>query len=357
MNGIYTEKGIALAARVAAGTKLTITKVTAGSGTTATSALALAEEKQILTVGTAAVSGQTATLPVTLAEVKAGASYTLTELGVYARDPDAGEVLYQVFRLDESRAICAGGESVYRFYLRQSVGANGVTVSCSPTGLLIEEDLAPTRSKVLATTVPSRTVTLTAEELQGFLDALPRLLTENIDLTVSGTLTQTLQITGFYGSGMLFIAGNDALTLQKGVHVSCDVFVQITNTTILSNEAGSGSYCVRSSFPGCNLRLYQCTLTGNDSSRGFDLESGSTLVEDCSVTHHAIGVMAYRGACVFITKSNTTDATGVFSNIVTGVKVWRGGMVQLCQNAPVLLGGSTNEHLGGIIVDADGQVI
>lgn len=353
MNGIYTEKGIALAARVAAGTKLTITKVTAGSGTTATSALALAEEKQILTVGTAAVSGQTATLPVTLAEVKAGASYTLTELGVYARDPDAGEVLYQVFRLDESRAICAGGESVYRFYLRQSVGANGVTVSCSPTGLLIEEDLAPTRSKVLATTVPSRTVTLTAEELQGFLDALPRLLTENIDLIVSGTLTQTLLITGFYGSGMLFIMGNDALTLQKGVYVSCDVFVQITNTTILPNEAGSDSYCVCSSFPGCNLRLYQCTLTGNDSGMGLDLETGSAIVEDCSVTHHTIGVMARRGACVFITKDNS----GVFSNNVTGVKVWRGGMVQLCQNAPVLLGGSTNEHLGGIIVDADGQVI
>ena len=51
-----------------------------------------------------------AQLPVK-SEAKAAASYTLTELGVYASDPDAGEILYQVFRLDEARAITAGGDS------------------------------------------------------------------------------------------------------------------------------------------------------------------------------------------------------------------------------------------------------
>lgn len=91
LQGYYTEKGLVLAAKVSAGTKLTVTKVTAGGGTTAANALALAEEKQTLTVGTAEVSGQTATLPVTLSETDASASYVLTELGVYASDPDGGK--------------------------------------------------------------------------------------------------------------------------------------------------------------------------------------------------------------------------------------------------------------------------
>ena len=172
LQGYYTTKGLTLAAKTAAGTKLTVTKVTAGSGETAKSATVLAGEKQTLTTGTATVSGQTAVLPVTLAEAKASIAYQLTELGVYANDPDEGEILYQVFRLDEVRAISAGGENVYRFYLKQTVGAAGITVTCSPAGLLVDEDLAPTRSKVLMLSVPSRTATLTAAELQGYLDQL-----------------------------------------------------------------------------------------------------------------------------------------------------------------------------------------
>ena len=63
LQGFYTTKGLALAAKLAAGTGLTITRVTAGSGETAASAAALAQERQTLTVGEAAVSGQSAVLP------------------------------------------------------------------------------------------------------------------------------------------------------------------------------------------------------------------------------------------------------------------------------------------------------
>ena len=52
--GFYTTRGLALAAKIAAGTKLTITKVTAGSGETAKTAATLAQEQQTLTAGTAA---------------------------------------------------------------------------------------------------------------------------------------------------------------------------------------------------------------------------------------------------------------------------------------------------------------
>ena len=42
LQGFYTTNGLALAAKLAAGTGLTITRVTAGSGETAESAAALA---------------------------------------------------------------------------------------------------------------------------------------------------------------------------------------------------------------------------------------------------------------------------------------------------------------------------
>lgn len=43
LQGFYTTKGLALAAKAAAGAGLTVTKVTAGSGTTAASAAVLAD--------------------------------------------------------------------------------------------------------------------------------------------------------------------------------------------------------------------------------------------------------------------------------------------------------------------------
>ena len=80
LQGYYTEKGLVLAAKVSAGTKLTVTKVTAGGGTTAANALALAEEKQTLTVGTAEVSGQTAQLPAASAAILSAAYASLGPL-------------------------------------------------------------------------------------------------------------------------------------------------------------------------------------------------------------------------------------------------------------------------------------
>lgn len=355
MNGIYTEKGIALAARVAAGTKLTITKVTAGSGTTATSALALAEEKQILTVGTAAVSGQTATLPVTLAEVKAGASYTLTELGVYARDPDAGEVLYQVFRLDESRAICAGGESVYRFYLRQSVGANGVTVSCSPTGLLIEEDLAPTRSKVLATTVPSRTVTVAASELAAYIAALPRLLTESVSITLTnGVCGSRVFLNNFYGSGSITINAPDgtACSFPKGIEVrDCKSFIILEGLSV-SSDTASGSQAAIGVSNAIYLDVNKCSIDANGAEYAVSAYNGTHLSVRKSEIKNASSAALL---CGYTSVANIVSCTA--ENNTAGAYVYHGGIVLLADSTPDTLGGSANKKSGGLILKANGTLL
>lgn len=150
LHGFYTNKGRALAAKIAAGTaEMTVTRVVAGDGHTADipSATDLPSQKQTLSVGLPSVSGATWTLSVTLLEAGASVDYALTELGVYANDPDAGEILFQVCQLDAAADIIAGGEGVLRFYLRQSIGADGVSVVCSPAGVVLEEDIAELRAK------------------------------------------------------------------------------------------------------------------------------------------------------------------------------------------------------------------
>ena len=98
---IFYEKGLTLAAKLAAGSTLKITRVSAGAGQTAQTASALSQIRQNLTVGAPVRKENTATLPVTLATGLAESAYTLRELGVYAQDPSEGEALYKSYRRSE----------------------------------------------------------------------------------------------------------------------------------------------------------------------------------------------------------------------------------------------------------------
>lgn len=355
--GFYTTKGLALAAKIAAGTKLTITKVTAGSGETAKSAATLAQEQQTLTAGTAAVSGEIAVLPVTLAEVNVSAAYSLTELGVYAQDPDAGEIIFQVFRMDTPVPLTASGENAYRFYLKQTVGAAGITVTCSPAGLLVDEDLAPIRGKVLATSAPSRTVTLTAAELQGYLNALPKMLTENITLNVTGTLDSKLSLSGFYGSGSLTIDGGQAFTLSNSniaLYVAnCRIGVSFYNMTILSTTAGGGFGAVDTCYLASNSRIdfVRCTIQGGGYNIGVRPRGVCvTSLQNCTLTGNYIALDIEDGSVATV-----IDAT--CSENAIGGRVYNGGILLLAGTTPELLGGSVNNKQGGIIAKADGTLI
>ena len=208
IQGTYTNKGLALTAKTAAGACLRVTRVVGGSGHTPDipKAAQLSEIRQTLAVGEARCTGNTAILPVTLAAVGLESSYTLTELGIYAEDPDEGEILYCVYRLDEPASILAGGDTVLRFYLRQTVSKDGgAAVLCSPAGLITESDCAPVRKKVLTTGASSCAVTIPAAELQAYLDTLPRLLTEHYVITLSGTASEEVSVNGFYGCGSLML--------------------------------------------------------------------------------------------------------------------------------------------------------
>lgn len=142
LTGIFTRKGKELELKVRAGTPLTITRVTAGSGGTGESAGALAQEKQTLMVGKRHVRGSTVTLPVTLVAALAEEDYTLTEVGVYAQDPDEGEILYRIYRLSRELAIDAGSRLTVRLELEETFSVvESIVVPASVAGMMTEADI------------------------------------------------------------------------------------------------------------------------------------------------------------------------------------------------------------------------
>lgn len=350
LQGFYTNKGLALAAKIAGGTaSLTITRVVAGSGHTANipSATSLPDIKQTLAEGTAVAEGATATLPVTLAEAQAASSYSLTELGVYATDPDEGEVLMQVYQLDTAAAITAGGESVLRFYLRQSIGALGVTVTCSPAGILVDEDLAPTRGRVMATTVPSRTVTVAASELRAYLNSLPRMLTEELTINVSGTCSDELTIYNFYGPGYLTLDGG---TYTKRIRINyCTAYIWLKNCVISNNgtDTAISIECSR------KVSMYNTLMTGSGNKIALEASYGSLVDFNGYIKNFGTAVYCTSGSIVAIKEANPTE----YSGNVIGASIYQGGIVLNCLPENDTLGGASNSKIGGIIAKRNGTLL
>ena len=80
---------------------------------------------------------------------------------------------------------------------------------------------------VEATNLPSRTVEVAAEDLPAYINSLPRLLMADIDIKVTGTLTEFLYIHRFSG-GSLSIDGNG------GGISNCRIAVFSAGSTIVS---------------------------------------------------------------------------------------------------------------------------
>lgn len=347
--GFYTTKGLTLAAKIAAGTKLTITKVTAGSGETAQNTAALAQERQTLTAGAAVVNGQTAVLPVTLAETTVSAAYSLKELGVYAQDPDAGEILFQVFRLDSAITLTAGGENAYRFYLKQTVGAAGITVICSPAGLLLEEDLAPVKALVLPTAVQEQAVNVTAAELQSYLDSLPRLLAVALNLYVTGTVTEPVTVKDFYGGGHLTFCGT---AFQKIVRCS-DVRVPLKFMGCTFAPSGINQHASALYLSGCrSVELSACTIDGAAADEIYGAVIDNTCVHFNGTDIKNCWIAAQSSAC-----SMTAIKGGSYSGNTYGAGVQFGAVTTMGTGVSETLGGSSNLQQGGLLVGPAGTLL
>lgn len=209
-----------------------------------------------------------------------------------------------------------------------------------------------TQEKVFITYAPSRTVTVAAAELPAYINALPRLLTENITINVgAGTCTDKVDIFDFYGCGSIRINGaasygsvfSGGITIRhclihvdiRGVSVSANsgTVVGVTTAAYVYLESckidgSNATYCA-SSYEGAHLSLTSCTLS--NCSSGSAILCGHTSIaalSDCSAN---------------------ANQTGAF--------VYRGGIVLLAGSTPDTLGGSSNKKSGGMIVKANGTLL
>lgn len=359
IQGTYTNKSLALTAKTAAGACLRVTRVVGGSGHTPDipGADQLSEIRQTLAVGEARCAGSTAVLPVTLAAMELEDSYTLTELGVYAEDPNEGEILYCVYQLDEPVTIQAGSDTVLRFYLRQTVSEDGgAEVLCSPAGLITESDCGPVRKKVLATGAPDRTVTVSMSELAAYLSQLPRLLTEKLTIKVSGEWTGRLPILWFYGSGTLTIQGEGTAVIHGGIQIyNCSCMVLLENLTVKAAAKMTGDwehlvYCTAA----MSVWVTDCILEGQGTSTGIRSAEGSTVnVIACSVTGCANAIETTTGSVVAL----VSNAGAGYANNDTGVCAYNGGIAILGSGVPELLGGTNNRKDGGVIIRQNGTLL
>lgn len=234
LTGYYTTAGEKIAAGLLAGETLSVSRIAAGSGSTALSAAALSQEQQDLGPCEPEVSGTTAVMRCTLSSDQASAPYFLRELGVYALDAAGKEVLYLIFRLDEEVSINPAFRLVLRFNLEQTLSDGaGVKVTAPLTGLATQEELK-TKADLVGGQVPYvQTPHLTASKnlfvnaatgsddnpgteaaplktIQAAVDALPKDLgAGGGSISVAaGVYDEDVVIRGFYGG-----RDNDAINI------------------------------------------------------------------------------------------------------------------------------------------------
>lgn len=353
--GFYTKKGAALAVKLNAGAALTITRAALGSGETEESAAALSEEVMTAAVGAPTAEGGTAEVPITLAEAQVDRSFLLTEVGLYAADPDEGEILYQIYRLARPCAVTAGGEDTLCFLPRLTVGSGGISVVCSPAGLLRESDLAPIRQRVMAVSTPQSNVTVAAADLADYLAALPRLVVNDLWITVAaGTCAKRVTLNGFYGPGRIWIQTNGAaVKCTAGLLVNrCGCHVYVTGLTVSGGPVYDRS--VVCAYASSHVSLSACTIDGLGATNVTGVISTvGSLMELTGCTVRNTTRYAVESSCASICAVSDAAASG---NTVGG-NVWRGGVLLLCGSTPQLLGGANNRKAGGLIAAHSGTLL
>ena len=319
--GFFTKAGLDLALDVQGGlTSLTLTRVTAGSGETAANAAALADEKQTLTAGAPRVRGGTLSVPVTLSEANAAADYTLRELGVYAKSSDGDEVLYQVYRLDSPLAVTAGGENVCRFFLRQSVGAEGLTVACAGAGLALADDLAALEEAVAGkadASAAERTVYVSragsdatgdgsAENpyrtLQHAADTLPKLGAGGVKLVLrAGTYAEDARLEGFCCAGGLTVAGyaGESVSLRSLALVRCTGGAAVENLKLTGYPSSAEGWSLRvADCDRVRVEEVSCTFASSAPAHGafFFTDTPHVRVAGAVISNHPVAVEVLRAA-------------------------------------------------------------
>lgn len=239
------------------------------------------------------------------------------------------------------------------------ITADGYTKEETDTLLATKASLA-TQQTVEKISAPSENITMNASELPAYIKSLPRLLTKNYQIKVTGTLTGQLDIYNFYGSGSIriYVDNYGDCTFQNRVYINkCAVPIYIWNiafeevTPLSSNRA-------QLEVDSCSGIVYTvgCTFTGMRTAGTYATRAvfGSTLVLDnVKIDHANCAVEGERGSIIAVRGESQSN----FHDNTTGAYITRGSIIMLSDSVPDTLGGSTNSKNGGIIVKVDGTLL
>lgn len=144
-----TNKGYALQAKLLSTDKLNITRVVSGSGSCAVTQLinqtAVSDIKQELTVNSLSYDKYgNARLNVTLSNIDLNTGYDVNQIGIYATDPDEGEILYAIAQADEAEPIPSISEQPNGFYCSWDFAltysnAQNINVTIDPSNAISRE--------------------------------------------------------------------------------------------------------------------------------------------------------------------------------------------------------------------------
>ncbi len=155
-NAVITNKGIALQAKLHSGTTLSLTRAVTGAGTVEPNYLAVqtqvTTEMQELSFSTQSYpeEGKCA-VPLRLTNADLEEGYTVKQIGVYAFDPDEGEILYMIAQTTDgegnigpgttvpSSTEMAGYVAVWTLYIQYGQ-ADGISVTVDPANAVTIEE-------------------------------------------------------------------------------------------------------------------------------------------------------------------------------------------------------------------------
>ena len=216
----------------------------------------------------------------------------------------------------------------------------------------IEQGIADVDVMVQANSVGRVSKSLSASELQAYLDSLPRLLTENHVITLNGTHSQIVYIKDFYGCGSITLraANLGDCVFTKTIEITnCHVPVNMEKLKWeLNAESPSTNACIICS--GSTVKAQECSVTGYVSSSGekigrgvTTLEQGSVMLFNCAFHNLEIALNTYMSGFISVNGGTETD----YSGNTDGVYTYYGGLVMLGNIVPPKVGGSGNVLNGG----------
>lgn len=338
-NAVITNKGLSLLSKLMEGNKLEIIRAVAGSGYVTPGLLiaqtAVTDPKQELSFRAVSYSEEgKCKLPCYLTNEGVTTGYTAKQVGVYANDPDEGEILFFIAQSqsDKGTEVPAESEMVgysaeWNFYFQYGQ-ADGVNVAVDPSNVVTRADMEKYVAEATAgmeTSLPVVRATSTdginyTAKLEGITTIPAGFTIVMIPNTRNTSMTPTLNINGLGAASIMRNYSNDmSSTTSPGVG-----FMMAGKPLILIYEGSmwlidrakpsakdlSGSVPISSGGTGGTTAIDARTNLGAASQENFDAHT-SNKDNPHEVTAAQVGAApAYT--------YGTTDLTAGSSALETG---------------------------------------